>query len=261
MTVINNASIAAIAIILVTSLVILFKWKHANLMTPMHSTRSVKTNKEPTIVIAGSSNSGKTSLFNLLVSNEAHSTLMSQVPNIKSNFKLPFGSQSTKFTLMDFPGHTKLRHMLYQALKESTNIKFIILMVDSTSDPKNITDTAEILYEILKITERNPLGVDILIACNKSESFTSRLPVKFRIALEQEIDTIIKTKKKNLSSLNHNLSAGVEEEEEDDDDILPIHASNGFSFNLLEGSVDAIEGSVLKNDIGKWGNWIEERTS
>lgn len=183
---------------------------------------------------------------------------MSQEPNIAADYMLPSAAKSFKFKLMDFPGHIKLRYQLFETLKESSSIKGLIFVVDSTVDPQKLTETAEFLYEILTITERNPEGVDILIACNKCESFTARPPAKIRDALEKEIGKIVERKMKSLSSVKTQLDANADEKDADDD-ALELNSSHGFKFDALDGNIVAMEGSVSKQKIDKWDCWIDER--
>lgn len=184
---------------------------------------------------------------------------MSQVPSIATDYLLPSNIKSIKFKLMEYPGHIKLRYQLFDILKESSFIKGLIFVVDSTVDPKKLTETAEFLYEILSITERKPDGVDILIACNKSESFTSRPPVKIRQALEKEINSVIARKMTSLSSVKKDSEESSESGSERGDELLEVNSKQGFKFDLLDGNIDAMEGSVLKNNIEKWECWIDER--
>lgn len=144
-------------------------------------------------------------------------------------------------------------------------------MVDSTIDPKDLTSTAEFLFQILQITERQPDGCDILLACNKSESFTSRPPLKIKEALEKELDKIIARKKKSLDTVKTTVIGknsknsiltdgdGNESDAEDQEALLELQLSGEFKFSALEGNVDAVEGSVAKSSIDKWECWIEER--
>lgn len=223
------------------------------------STTKRKLNNETTIIIAGPKNAGKTSLFNFLVSGDPRFTLMSQKPNIISNFVQCTSSGNTKIRLIDFPGHTKLRYMIYKALNESSGIKGLIFMIDSTSDPREIEDTAELLYEILNITERRGNAIDILLACNKSEMFTSRPPKKFLTALEHDIGEIINRKKKNLGSIS--LRPASDLEADDDNEVFLQCGDSGFKFSSLKGSFNVFEGSVLQRKIHKWESWLDKTLS
>lgn len=123
-----------------------------------------------------------------------------------------------------------------------------------------MTGAAELLFNILNITERKTDSVNILIACNKSESFTARPPQKIKEALENEISSIISRKKQSLSEVKKNVDA---DDDDNDDDEFPLltgmQGDGDFKFSMLEGSVDCICGSVIKQNTQKWSDWIHDQ--
>ncbi|CCH58827.1 hypothetical protein TBLA_0A10490 [Henningerozyma blattae CBS 6284] len=242
-------------------------------LSNLSSANSKEKISSPTIILAGPSDSGKTSLFNKLSYDDSTIlTVTSQEPNIANNFKL--SNSNNSFTLIDYPGHIKLHYKLLNNLKNFKNLKGLIFLVDSTIDPKNLTDTAQFLYDILVITENTKYfnnGVDILLACNKSELFTSRPVKKILETLEFEIDKIIKRQKSSLGSASTVLASGIQRKgrsNEDDDEnndgtdsplFNAVIGSQGFKFSALEGTFDVLDGSVQKNKTSKWEEWIDER--
>ncbi|SCV05532.1 LANO_0H09560g1_1 [Lachancea nothofagi CBS 11611] len=253
----SNAVLVSLLIILISTALFLIVHKNAANVIPGHRV----LNRDPTFIIAGPSGSGKTSLFNMLTTDSFKPTVMSQVPNVAEDYMLPSNVKSFKFKLMEFPGHVKLRYRLFDTLKESTYLKGLIFVVDSTIDPQKLTETAEFFYEILMLTERFPEGVDVMIACNKSESFSSRPPLKIRDALEKEIGKIIERKAKSLSAVkkpDKNLSG--HDEDESNPNSLEFQGGHDFKFDALDGNIDALDGSVLKSQIDKWECWIDERS-
>lgn len=236
--------------LLIISFLILFKKTGSSTSKSQDVRKNVN---HPTIVLCGPSGAGKTALFNKFTLDEPKTTVTSLEANMANNVTL---DNSKKFTLVDYPGHTKLHYKLMSALPTYTDLKGIIFVVDSTVDPKNLTDTAQYLYEILSITEKFSNGIEILLACNKNELFTARPPKKIKDALENEIDKIIKRQKRGLGSVSNG-------DAEDEDNVSPLlsatFGSNGFNFNGLEGEVSILEGSVLKNKVGKWEEWIDEK--
>ncbi|SCU86824.1 LAME_0D07800g1_1 [Lachancea meyersii CBS 8951] len=253
----SNTVLVSFLVLLITTALLLIVQKNSANIIPGHKV----TNRDPTFIIAGPSGSGKTSLFNMLTTDTFKPTVMSQVPNVAEDYMLPSITKSFKFKLLEFPGHVKLRYRLFDALKESTSLKGLIFVVDSTVDPQKLTETAEFLYDILALTERFPEGVGIMIACNKSESFSARPPLKIREALEKEIGKHIERKAKSLSAVNK--AGGVSGENNEDESgaaSLEFQSGRQFTFDALDGNVDAIEGSVLKSQIEKWECWIDERS-
>jgi signal recognition particle receptor subunit beta len=209
-----------------------------------------KTNKQATYIICGPSNSGKTALFHQLTQKKFIPTVMSQDLNVTTKFPLPStGSGIQNFKLIEFPGHNKLRGSLYEEIKQSTNIHGLIFCVDSTTDPKQLSESAKFLYKVLTLTERRPGGVDILVACTKNESFSARQPKKIRELMENEIDSFRKFQSSNVSK----------NDDDDDDEIELGNLGNKFLFEHLDGNVDFIGGSVLKDKLEQWECWIDER--
>ncbi|CCH43118.1 Translation initiation factor IF-2 [Wickerhamomyces ciferrii] len=214
------------------------------------------TNKQPTYIITGLSNSGKTLLYNKIVGNDISSslgTVTSQEPNFTTELALPSTAPtSTKFKLIEFPGHQKLQNLTINEIKNSSKVHGLIYLIDSSIDPKKINENAKFLYDILSITERRPGGIDILIGCNKSDLFSARQPLKIRELLEKEIDSLRKLNVSNISKIDNN---DMEEEFNDLGQSIEME----FKFEKLEGNFDVINGSVLKNQIDKWECWIDER--
>ncbi|QLG70537.1 hypothetical protein HG535_0A04770 [Zygotorulaspora mrakii] len=259
----NNTVLIALVFVLITSSLLLITQRHKGSRLVLNG-ESITKNKEPTIIIAGPSNSGKTAFYTFLTSGKLTNTVTSQKTSVAHDFKL---SKANTFRLMEFPGHNKLRKQLIDTLESSNNIKGLLFMVDSTTDPKDLTEVAEFLFQILQVTERQPDGCDILLACNKCESFTSRPPAKIKDALEKEMDKIIARKRKSLDSVQNTLNGSLkktddadnEDDQEEKSALLDIQVAGGFKFSSLEGNVDALEGSVTKNNVDKWECWIEER--
>ena len=154
--------------------------------------------------------------------------------------------------MIDFPGHNKLHNLTINEIKTSTNIFGLIFLIDSSIDPKKISESAKFLYEILSTTERRPGGVDILIGCNKSDLFSARQSQKIKELLELEIDSYRKLNAHNISKVDNDE---VDEEFSD----LGQSINSNFKFDLLEGNFDVVSGSVLKDKIEKWECWIDER--
>ena len=228
--------------------------------------------KSPAIFITGPSNSGKTALFTVLTTGKLRNTVISQTANIKRNF------HGTNVALVDFPGHIKLRYKLFDELlrrqrpsgKNVGKLKGVVFMVDATTNPKRLTDTAEFLLEVLKYTEISLEPVDVLVACNKSESFVARPALKIKDILEKEIGECIKRSKGSLGEVN-----GVRDGDRDGgatstaDAGTPMTSTAGFieavrggerfSFDMLEGTVEVADGSVAKQKLGKWEEWLDDR--
>lgn len=255
----SNSVLVAIILLFITTAFFTIRITSSGLIPVNHSGKA--TNRLPTFVIAGPSESGKTALFTLLTSDSVRPSVKSLEPNIAPDFKIPIATKTFTGRLIEFPGHLKLRSKLFETLQNSSNIKGLIFVVDATVDPKELTSTAEFLFEILQVTERFPNGVDILLACNKSESFTARPPLKIRSALEKEIEKIIVRRQKSLDTVNDDEKADNDDENlQQEPPIFNLGSKGGFKFDSLEGNVDSVEGSVMKKNIDKWECWMDERT-
>jgi len=150
------------------------------------------------------------------------------------------------------------------ALRETEHIKGILFVVDATTDPKKLSETAEFLLDILSITEVSKEPIDILIACNKSESFTARPPAKIIEALEKEVGLTIERHNKSLGEVRKRADFNTGGDDSDDENagfLENVNGNNKFTFSMLEGEVEALKGSVSKKDISNWEEWLDGKVS
>ncbi|CAB4254938.1 similar to Saccharomyces cerevisiae YKL154W SRP102 Signal recognition particle (SRP) receptor beta subunit [Maudiozyma barnettii] len=246
----NTVSIALACFLILLTTVVYF------VFTAKKSATTTKT-KEPAVFITGPSKSGKTALFTLLTTGEVRNTVTSQDINLKKNYE-------SRVNLIDFPGHVKLHYKLMDALRETEHIKGILFVVDATTDPKKLSETAEFLLDILSITEVSKEPIDILIACNKSESFTARPPAKIIEALEKEVGLTIERHNKSLGEVRKRADFNTGGDDSDDENagfLENVNGNNKFTFSMLEGEVEALKGSVSKKDISNWEEWLDGKVS
>lgn len=237
-------------------------------------------NNIPTFLIIGPSNSGKTSFFLYLsqlatkgVANseekqmkftdmEVSTTTKSFKLNINNEFYLPLLSEhKLKYTVMDIPGEEKIfRMQINPTMSNFKQIKGAIFMIDAALENKSLNAVARQLFDFLMLSEKRSGGVDVLLAINKSEQFGARPTEKIRDILEKEIDVIKDLKLKSLKKVN--LTPGAEDEPSESEEIIDEFGGKDikFKFERLEGSFDLIPGSLHKNDVQKWLNWIDERS-
>ncbi|KAK9462453.1 signal recognition particle receptor beta subunit-domain-containing protein [Lipomyces oligophaga] len=222
----------------------------------------------PTFIIAGPSGSGKTALFSLLRYDEKPATLPSLEPNISTTYRLPNLTHSSKnFVLIDTPGHPKLRHGTFETIQialKARTIHGILFVVDASvmSNLDKRREAAEYLYDILCLTERITMGVDIAIAANKSELFTAMPPKQLRTTFETEMDKIRQTRSKLIGKVGLDDEKSSSEADEDiNDGANRLGLSDGSAFSLaqLESEVVVIAGSVKTGKVEDWVAWMEER--
>lgn len=258
-------------------------------------TRSTTYTVLPSVLLAGPTNAGKTSLHTLLERRTTPSdTHTSQTPSTielaidthargTRSFRDDLdatGATATKFLMVDTPGHGKLRHhalvkRLTPSTTQSHKLKAVVFVVDAAalSEPEVLADSAAYLYEVLlrlqkrmgaTKTSRAPYAIPVLVAANKMDLFTA-LPAKLvKSNLEKELGRIRRTRSKGL------LDSGVGTDElgtggDEADDWLGEYGSAEFKFDQMREfdiDVDVEGGHVLGDDgpgIDKWWSWIGDK--
>lgn len=228
--------------------------------------------QKPTFFILGPNNAGKTSFFyNLTNKGDFVATVSSIEPNF-SDVLLPISNPSIgkSFQVIDFPGHLKYSQLLKKLMVDEVTlakIKGIVYVIDSSN--MDLVEIAKNLFNLLIITERIPNGVDFLFAVNKNDLFNSRPVFKVQEILESEITKLIK---QTLSEKSSQIESGIDNDEDDSSDSnlneqvnarefwsAIVSSNQNFKFEMLEGNMDFFGGSVLKNKVEPWENWLDER--
>lgn len=138
------------------------------------------------VLFLGPVGGGKTVLSHLLCDGEIPDTITSMKPATMTLLN----RKSKSAVVVDFPGHPRLRSQISDSVKRA---KKIIFVIDSTKVQTQIREAAEFLYDIFT----NPAmdnGPPMLIACNKSDVQGARPPARVKLALQQEIEKIRKTR-------------------------------------------------------------------
>jgi len=123
------------------------------------------------LAIVGASGSGKTTLYYQLMTGEYRET----VSSIDENYTGPSGlsvcrlkkDQETvekKIECIDIPGHYNFRERVQDVA--SSDVTGVILTVDS-KDRSKLSESAEILYDIINNINILDRKTPILVACNK----------------------------------------------------------------------------------------------
>lgn len=314
--------IGTVSLIIITGLWTIFKYllsssRNQNNTYLLGNSLNILNNKNsknlistPTFAILGPQYSGKTTLFNFLTTNKIRPFVTSQEISISSKNK----NTNHNFTLIEFPGHIKLIYKWKSWLDLVTfnpnnynsntgsngnnkNLKGIIFMIDSTRDFKSDASNdyweqiAEWLIYILDKLEQLSHPTNLLIACNKNESFISRPPNKIKSFLEIKIGQVLSRKKSSMlidpsnsnnyksdittttttttttaniiTNMNErryiNGSDTYNEDNSNDSPLFDLFPDLlKFKFDSLETSVEVLGGSVLKQNIDPWKQWIEE---
>lgn len=245
----------------------------------------------PSVLLAGPSGGGKTSLHTLYERRTSPSdTHTSQIPapielaiaeSRASSFRDDLdatGATALRFLLVDTPGHGKLRHHALARLApdavQKSKLKAVVFVVDAAalSEPNVLADTAAYLYDVLlrlqqrmgsTKTSKAPYAVPVLVAANKTDLFTA-LPAKLvKSNLEKELGRIRRTRSKGLLDSgvgSDEIAAGVDEA----DDWLGEYGSDEFKFDQMREFdiyVDVEGGAVLgdKPDVDRWWAWVGKK--
>ena len=257
-------------------------------------TTSGRIATSPTILLLGTSGSGKTSLLSFIQKRNADPaavegalTRTSQVParvDLILPPSIPLGSNKyrskndvaiveaekngTKYKMIDTPGHGKLRAEQGLSHLQDSSIRGVIFVVDSTAidakDAGSLQDTATYLHDALFALQKRKTNTDsksadlpVLIAANKQDLFTSLPGGAVKDRLQTQIERVRSSRQKGLSTLG-------EETEDDQEDILGGGGEAKFSFNLMQEEfgiqIDVLEGAVRGDEAGKrvkaWEEWI-----
>ncbi|PSK38145.1 Signal recognition particle receptor subunit beta [Elsinoe australis] len=236
-------------------------------------------------LLLGPSGSGKTSLALYFQTGRQSKTHTSQEPSqiqcvLPDNFEAasqgfrshndPTVAADRKFTLLDTPGHGKLRHHGMHELEAHQDLKGIIFVVDSAacSSPAGLTEAAGYLHDtLLTLQKRQTSGksskhlstVPVLVAANKLDLFTALPAMLVKKSLEEEISKVRESRGKSLAdSAMGGDDAGEEKE------WLGEGGEGPFKFEQMrevEVEVKVLGGAVLGEkgaECQEWWGWVGE---
>ncbi|KAI0486676.1 signal recognition particle receptor beta subunit-domain-containing protein [Xylaria cf. heliscus] len=268
------------------------------ILVHLYITQQTPYTSLPTILLAGPSGGGKTSLLTLLERGDAAAaTHTSQAPHaVELTASTDAGATTfreaarddapgahKKFQLVDTPGHGKLRGGAVMPLLagdgrpgkaaatqfgDPASLRGVVYVLDAAALEDALADAATYLYDVLLAlqkragagrTSRSPNAVHVLVAANKLDLFTALPASLVRSNLEAELGRIRLSRSKGL------LDSGVGTDEvgsEEQDSWLGAYGSEKFTFGQMREfdiEVDVIGGSVLEGNIDKWWEWIAGR--
>lgn len=161
------------------------------------------TDERELCLLCGTTNSGKTTVFNVLMLSEEHwqkypmPITVTSMKALEGSIALPDG-QSIR--VVDFPGHLSLLHGLPRVASMADRIVFFL---DST---KPVREAATILYLVLtnhhiqnawKVKSdaaHDDRKIPILIVCAKSDLPRSKNCLRIKLQLKQELERMRKAK-------------------------------------------------------------------
>lgn len=143
--------------------------------------KSRGSRRSSSVLLVGPCGAGKTLLYYRLGQDEACETVSSMRPN---ETKL----ENEGLSLVDYPGHHRLRGHLGEELKRCVKIVFV---VDASAMAQQAKPAAELLFQVL--TSFQHKGPSMLLLCNKSDKATAKTPQRVKLMMMNEIETLRKT--------------------------------------------------------------------
>jgi len=139
--------------------------------------------KRDIILFVGPRGGGKTAMTRQLSFDVFPQTVTSCQPS-------EIECEKYKTTFVDFPGHPKLRSGLVDFIPRALKVVFVI---DASSVQSQSRDAAEILYDLFTNMEIDSCS-KLIVACNKSDVPGARPNARVKLALQQELEKIKKTR-------------------------------------------------------------------
>ncbi|CAK4406921.1 unnamed protein product [Aphanomyces euteiches] len=173
--------------------------------------------KRDVILLLGPCGSGKTALFHRLRDGAVSVETVTSMKETMETFPL-HDEETANVSVLDFPGHERLRS---QAPQFYPIAKKIVFIVDATtvSDPLQVRKAAEFLFDIFTHPKLNDNGIPVLIACSKADQATAAAPSRIQLLLEAEL-TQLKGTRASLDT-------------QDDDESIPLGRENvPFAFDV-----------------------------
>lgn len=214
------------------------------------SVRSTLLNSVPrrNVVLIGLPGAGKTSLLLKLADAGARDPLKSQT-SMEPNITTVRVSDSKELTLVDCPGHQRLRHKLFDAVEAATTV---VVVVDSVTIQDDHTQGAQalagLLFDVLQ--SKAFYGVKkLVIACSKGDEITSFSSKAVRRYLEAEMGRTIATRAGAVGTLRGEIKRNVRGATQNsslcEEGILYLSEdTKKFSFDTLNCPVTFVDCSV-----------------
>nr|CAG4641155.1 EOG090X0C7N [Eulimnadia texana] len=195
------------------------------------------------VLLYGLCDSGKTSLFSLLIYNKVLDTFTSLKENI-GDYVIE-GKAALK--VVDVPGHERIRQRFLDKYHSSAHC--LIFVIDSVTFTKEIRDVAECLYSVLVNPGVSSGCRSLLIVCNKQDQTLAKGAQLIKTQLEKEMNLLRTTRSNQLEavsgSTNNNTFLGK--------------PGKDFEFSHLQSSkVEFVEATCSGSnpDVGAVSKWI-----
>jgi len=179
------------------------------------------------LLICGTSDSGKTTLFGQLVAGKPIETYTSMIEN-----KQTWSEEGIKsIELVDVPGNERIRGEVLD--RYGPGARGILFVVDSCTVTKQVRDVAEFLHSILSLPSVAANSPPVLVLCNKQDLDLAKSSQIIKTALEKELDKVRVSRSNELAGLDGSSNQAVFIGKE----------GKPFSFSDLRARVEFCEGS------------------
>lgn len=194
------------------------------------------------ILLCGTCDSGKTTLFSQLIQGKPVETYTS----MKENTGVLNVAGKKAVNLVDVPGHERLRDNILQ--KYVGSARGIVYVVDSSVVSKNIRDITEFLFNILSDPVVFSAKPRVLIACNKQDLGVVKGANVIQGLLEKEINTLRVSHSRTLQGTDG----------EGPDHVFLGKPGKDFLFADLGVDVSFVETSAQSaEDMKSVADWIQ----
>ena len=143
--------------------------------------------------------------------------------------------------LLDVPGHGKLRHMVWEAVREETGLRGVIFVVDSAAGTteSSTAEAAALLRGVLRAVRARRRAVPVLLAATKQDLFSAVPAGLVGRGLERAVER------------GGGIAGVGEEEEEEEEEERGGFARMGVEVEVLGGFVGE-HGEGLR----EWWEWM-----
>ncbi|KAG5449811.1 Signal recognition particle receptor subunit beta [Clonorchis sinensis] len=196
--------------------------------------------KRSSVLILGICDSGKTTLFAQL----HHGVTMPTHTSLKENIG-KFETEKEILTLIDVPGHEKVRYECFGKFKCDTRASLFV--IDSKNIQTELKDVAEFMYNVLTDPEIVSCRPKVLVVCNKQDCTSAKGSVVVRSLLEKELNTLMLTRTGALAGLDQ-TSKSVQ--------VTLTKPGTVFTFSTSRLPIEFAECSAL-SDVSPIKIWLK----
>jgi len=191
----------------------------------------VSRRRRDNLLLVGPHGGGKTTLFNYFMNGKGGETVTSLKEN--SDLLTIADAGNKKVKVIDIPGYTGPTRIIEEYL---SNAKLLLIMVDSQSHD-SISNSAEMLYEILNIRQVYEELVPVVVVCNMQDAQFVKNADKVKEEIASDMQKMKQTKLANMEDRSEGLGYIETNRKE-------------FSFAQIVSPIHFVETSIKKGELG-----------